>query len=83
MRRGIHVDQRVRLTRDIPEISLRRGDSGIVRSVWFAPDDSYEVEFERPGSDFPQRCLLTFKHVEPETMGDELADARLSAQDLS
>ena len=50
-----HVDDRVRLTQDIPELSLIRGELGIVRSTWFAPSVAYEVEFHSAGSDFETR----------------------------
>ena len=43
-----HVDDYVRLRQDIPELSLRSGQVGVVRSTWFAPSVAYEVEFHRP-----------------------------------
>ncbi len=39
------VDARVRLTHDVPYLSLHRGTVGIVCSTWFAPALAYEVEF--------------------------------------
>jgi hypothetical protein len=59
-----HVDDRVRLTTDVPELSLHRGDVGVVRSIWFAPDDSYEVEFQTNQSGVPARCLLPPRQIE-------------------
>jgi Domain of unknown function (DUF4926) len=53
-----HIDDRVRLTHDIPELSLHRGDSGVVRSVWFAPILAYEVEFYQPDQECQTRALL-------------------------
>jgi hypothetical protein len=49
------VDDRVRLTKDIPELELRTGDIGVVCSTWFSPTEAYEVEFGLPG---PTRALL-------------------------
>jgi hypothetical protein len=53
-----HIDDRVRLTRDIPELALHRGDIGVVRSVWFAPSSAFEVEFEGEGAACQTRALL-------------------------
>ena len=41
-----HIDDRVRLNHDIPELALHRGQVGVIRSTWFAPTTAYEVEFE-------------------------------------
>ena len=30
-----HVDDYVRLTQDIPELALSKGEIGVVRSTWF------------------------------------------------
>ena len=59
-----HVDDVVRLIRDIPELSLTRGDLGVVRSTWFAPTVAYEVEFLRPGLDYQTRALLLEEQVQ-------------------
>ena len=40
-----HVDDFVRLTCDIPDLSLHRGQIGVVRSTWCEPLTAYEVEF--------------------------------------
>lgn len=61
-----HVDDFVRLTQDIPELSLTRGDVGVVRSTWFAPMVAYEVEFHPLGQDCRTRCLLQPEQVEVE-----------------
>jgi len=60
------VDDQVRLTRDIPELELMRGEVGIVRSTWFAPAIAYEVEFHQVGSDYQTRALLLAEQLEVE-----------------
>jgi hypothetical protein len=65
------VDDRVRLTRDIPELSLNRGETGVVRSTWFAPWVAYEVEFQVPGDNYQTRALLMAEQV--EVADEELA----------
>lgn len=59
-----HVDDCVRLTQDIPELSLSRGELGVVRSTWFAPSVAYEVEFHKIGNDYQTRALLMEQQVE-------------------
>jgi hypothetical protein len=61
-----HIDDYVRLTQDIPELSLNRGEVGVVRSTWFAPAIAYEVEFHHPGLDHATRALLLAEQVEVE-----------------
>lgn len=61
-----HVDDYVRLTQDIPELSLSRGQLGVVRSTWFAPSVAYEVEFHKIGNDYQTRALLLETQVEVE-----------------
>jgi len=58
-----HVDDYVRLTTDIPELSLHRGEVGVVRSEWFAPSVAYEVEFHPVGLDHQTRALLMAEQV--------------------
>jgi hypothetical protein len=58
-----HVDDFVRLTQDIPELSLSRGERGVVRSTWFAPSVAYEVEFRKIGNDYQTRALLLDEQV--------------------
>ena len=53
-----HVDDFVRLTRDIPELALHRGEIGVVRSTWCAPTTAYEVEFHPVGVNSETRALL-------------------------
>lgn len=61
-----HIDDTVRLTQDIPELSLSRGSLGVVRSTWFAPSVAYEVEFHQIGDDYQTRALLLADQVEVE-----------------
>lgn len=61
-----HVDDFVRLTQDIPELFLSRGELGVVRSTWFAPSVAYEVEFHKIGNDYQTRALLMEQQVEVE-----------------
>ena len=60
------VDDYVRLTRDVPELALARGDIGVIRSTWFAPAVAYEVEFHQIGHDYQTRCLLRPEQIEVE-----------------
>lgn len=60
------VDDFVRLTQDIPELSLNRGQVGVVRSTWFAPSIAYEVEFHPIGLDHQTRALLMAEQVAVE-----------------
>lgn len=52
------IDEQVRLRQDIPELSLSRGQVGVVRSTWFAPTVAYEVEFHKIGISQETRALL-------------------------
>ncbi|HMB95244.1 MAG TPA: DUF4926 domain-containing protein [Tepidisphaeraceae bacterium] len=61
-----HVDDFVRLTTDIPELSLARGEVGVVRSIWFAPSAAYEVEFRIKDGGFETRALLMAEQVQVE-----------------
>ncbi len=61
-----HVDDYVRLIRDIPELALSRGEVGVVRSRWCAPEVAYEVEFHSLGLDEPTRALLMSDQIEIE-----------------
>ncbi len=54
-------DQFVRLTHDVPELGLSRGDVGVVCSTWFSPATAYEVEFGGVGTREMTRALL-FRH---------------------
>lgn len=61
-----NVDDFVRLNQDIPELSLHRGDVGVVRSTWFAPSVAYEVEFHQFGLNHQTRALLMAEQVQVE-----------------
>jgi Domain of unknown function (DUF4926) len=61
-----HVDDFVRLTTDIPELALLRGEVGVVRSTWFAPSIAYEVEFHQKGQSHETRALLLAEQVQVE-----------------
>jgi hypothetical protein len=60
------VDDFVRLMRDLPELRLPRGEIGVVRSQWCAPEVAYEVEFHTPASAEPTRALLMPDQIEVE-----------------
>jgi hypothetical protein len=61
-----HVDDFVRLTRDIPELSLHQGEIGVVRSTWFAPTTAYEVEFHPVGLSHQTRALVLAEQLQVE-----------------
>ena len=61
-----HVDDFVRLTRDIPELALHRGEIGVVRSTWCAPTTAYEVEFHPIGMSSETRALLMAEQLQIE-----------------
>jgi len=60
----IQVDERVQLRQGIPELSLNRGDIGMVRSIWFSPNVAFEVEFSPPGSGGQMRALVMRSQIE-------------------
>jgi hypothetical protein len=64
--RNVHINDFVRLTRSLPELSLQRGEVGIVRSTWCAPANVYEVEFHQLGQDVEMRALLDADQIEVE-----------------
>jgi len=53
-----HATELVRLTQDLPELGLYRGDVGLVCSTWFDPDTAFEVEFQPDGHGSRVRALL-------------------------
>lgn len=53
----------VRLTHDVPELWLHRGDTGVVQSIWLAPANRYEVEFRKPAQ-CAVRALLKAEMLE-------------------
>lgn len=56
------IDDFVRLTCDIPELALSRGQVGVVRSRRQAPE-MIEVEFQRIGHDYQTWAWLTGEQV--------------------
>lgn len=68
-----HIDDVVSLNQDIPELSLQRGQVGVVRSTWFAPTVAYEVEFCNDGADWGTRALLLERQVSLQTGDADLA----------
>ncbi len=64
--RDPHVDDFVRLIKDIPELALCRGEVGVVRSMWCAPNIAYEVEFHPIGHQQQTRALVLAEQVEVE-----------------
>ncbi len=64
--RQVHVNDFVRLTQSLPELSLQRGEVGVVRSTWFAPSAVFEVEFHHLGQDVEMRALLDAQQIELE-----------------
>jgi hypothetical protein len=62
--RTAEIDALVRLTHDVPTLWLSRGDVGVVRSVWMAPANCYEVEFRKAGES-SVRALLNTELLEP------------------
>ena len=70
---SLHVDDLVRVLGDVPECSLHRGDRGVVRSIWFSPNDQYEVEFEQRNAEYGRRCILPSRQLEVD---EEVTDGR-------
>jgi hypothetical protein len=70
-----HIDDYVRLTQDVPELCLQRGQVGVVRSTWFAPATAFEVEFHPVGLDHHTRALLAAEQLIIED-GSLLQDER-------
>ena len=60
------VNDHVRLACDLPELELSRGEVGVVRSKWCAPDIAYEVEFHTLGMAETTRALLSVDQIEAD-----------------
>jgi hypothetical protein len=70
-----HVDDTVRLICDLPDLSLHRGQVGVVRSTWCEPLTAYEVEFHL-GLDHETRALVMAEQLQVEESAPiELAEA--------
>jgi len=68
------INDYVRLTADLPELCLYRGELGVVRSTWFAPTTAYEVEFRPIGLNCEPRALLL--HEQIQVVVEPMFDAR-------
>lgn len=64
--RDLNVDDVVRLATDLPELQLRRGDLGIIRSKWCHGIGAIEVEFLNVGLESRTRALLLAQDVVPD-----------------
>lgn len=62
----LHIDDYVRLRNDLPDLDLQRGTIGVVRSTWFAPQITYEVEFHQIGLTHQTRALVTEEQLQRE-----------------
>jgi hypothetical protein len=58
MLRQIMTNDQVRLAINVPELALREGDVGTVRSSWYFPVVAFEVEFGGEARRLPARVLL-------------------------
>jgi len=74
-----HVDDVVRLNQDIPELELTRGQTGVIRSTWFAPTVAYEVEFDFSDAVHAKRALLLERQVTIEDVLFESTNVDLPA----
>jgi hypothetical protein len=63
----IKADERVCLTKDLPELGLHRGDTGVVCSTWFDPGTAYEVEFQAHVRGVCIRALLMRNQIQKDT----------------
>ena len=61
-----HVDDRVRLIHDVPNLFLKRGELGVVLSTWFEPAAAFEVEFCLPGLNNKTRAVLLAEQLQVE-----------------
>ena len=60
----IKADEHVRLTKDLPELGLHRGDMGVVCSTWFHPATAFEVEFQSAHEGCAVRALLMTNQIQ-------------------
>ena len=70
-----NVDDRVSLSHDVPELSLHRGERGVVLSRWFAPAAAFEVEFCMPGLSIKTRAVLLAEQLQIEEMAVDIVEA--------
>ena len=57
-------NEKVRLLRSVPELSLESGSVGVVQSMWFGSTPAYEVEFHTGHGGFPVRTLLMAESIQ-------------------
>jgi hypothetical protein len=62
----LKADERVRLTQDVPELGLHRGDVGLVCSTWFEPSGAFEVEFQPEVIGCRVRALLMRNQIQKD-----------------
>ena len=62
----IDTDERVKLTQDLPELGLHRGDIGVVCSKWFRPSTAFEVEFQPHTPGCSVRALVMRNQIQKE-----------------
>jgi len=60
------IDDFVRLTCDLPDLALNRGQVGVVRGRRPTPEMVYEVEFHRIGHDYQTWAWLTMEQLAVE-----------------
>ena len=60
------VGDYVRLTLDIPDLWLQRGEEGIVCAAWCGPIASFEVEFRPADRGGVKRALVPAEKLEVE-----------------
>ena len=65
----IKPDERVRLTKDLPELGLHRGDTGVVCSTWFDPSTAFEVEFQPHAPGCSIRALVMRNQIQKDATG--------------
>ena len=69
-----HVDDHVSLSHDVPELSLHRGEQGVVLSRWFEPSAAYEVEFCVPGLSTKTRAVLLAEQLQVDDIVADKGD---------
>ena len=62
----IKPDERVRLTKDLPELGLHRGDTGVVCSTLFEPNTAFEVEFPPRVAGCTVRALVVRNQIQKD-----------------
>ena len=65
----LHVDDRVRLEKDIPNLGLHRGDVGVVCSHWCEPESAFEIEFH--AGDTGMRAIVPEGNLAREERTDQ------------